>query len=97
LRFVENSGDGPLFAKSCYKRVLDFARTVVTDKRVQPNHAWQLGFKTISSNLGLDHRVVDAIQDHAARTAGEDYGDVSVITMARVVAVIPRIAIGPTD
>lgn len=97
LRFVENSDDGPLFAKGCYKRVLDFVRTVVTDKRVQPNHAWRHRFKTISRNLGLDHRVVDAIQDHAARTAGEDYGDVSVIAMARVVAAIPRIAVGPTD
>jgi hypothetical protein len=38
LRFVENCDDGPLFAKGCYKRVLDFVRTVMTDKRVQPNH-----------------------------------------------------------
>ena len=97
LRFVEASDDGPLFAKGSYKRVVDFVRTVVTDKRVQPNHAWRHRLKTIARNLGLDHRVIDCIQGHAARTAGEDYGDVSVVAMARVVAAIPRIAIGPTD
>jgi integrase len=89
LRFVDDSDNGPLFAKGSYKRVLDFVRTVVTDERVQPNHAWRHRLKTISRNLGLDHRVVDAIQGHAPRTAGEDYGDVSVVAMARVIGAIP--------
>ncbi|MCK1410184.1 site-specific integrase [Bradyrhizobium sp. 76] len=93
LRFVEDSDEGPLFAKGSYKRVVDFVRAVVTDKRVQPNHAWRHRLKTIARNLGLDHRVVDAIQGHAPRTAGEDYGDVSVTAMARVIAAIPRIAV----
>ncbi|WP_316228281.1 hypothetical protein [Bradyrhizobium sp. SZCCHNR1039] len=92
LSFVEESNDGPLFAKGCYKRVLDFVRTVATDERVQPNHAWRHRLKTISRNLGFDVRVVDAIQGHAPRTAGEEYGDVSVIAMARVINSIPRIA-----
>jgi integrase len=91
LRFVEASDDGPLFATSSYKRVLDFVRTVVTDERVQPNHGWRHRLKTIARNLGLDHRVVDAIQGHAPRTAGEDYGDVTVTAMARVIAAIPRV------
>ncbi|MCS3476277.1 integrase [Bradyrhizobium elkanii] len=91
LRFVEESGDGPLFAKGSYKRVVDFVRTVVTDGRVQPNHGWRHRFKTISRNLGMDHRIVDCIQGHAPRTAGEDYGDVSIQAMARAIAAIPRI------
>lgn len=78
LGFVENADDGPLFAKGSYKRVLEFVRKVVTDERVQPNHAWRHRFKTISRNLGMDHRTVDCIQGHAARTSGEDYGDVSI-------------------
>lgn len=94
LRFVEESDEGPLFAKGSYKRVLDFVRTVVTDKRVQPNHGWRHRLKTIARSLGLDHRVVDAIQGHAPRTAGEDYGDVTVTAMARVIAAIPRITTG---
>jgi hypothetical protein len=69
LRFVEASDDGPLFAKGSYKRVVDFVRTVVTDKRVRPNHAWRHRLKTIARDLGLDHRVIDCIQGHAARTA----------------------------
>ncbi|WP_461324047.1 hypothetical protein [Bradyrhizobium diazoefficiens] len=93
LNFVDKSDDGPLFAKGSYKRVLDFVRTVVTDERVQPNHGWRHRLKTIARNLGLDHRVVDAIQGHAPRTAGEDYGDVSVTAMARVIAAIPPIAV----
>jgi integrase len=88
LSFVQNSDDGPLFAKGSYKRVLEFVRTVVTDQRIQPNHAWRHRLKTISRNAGFEHRVVDAIQGHAPRTSGEDYGDVEVIAMARVINVI---------
>jgi integrase len=91
LRFVENAQSGPLFAKGSYKRVVEFVRTVVTDKRVQPNHAWRHRFKTIARTLGLDHRVVDAIQDHASRTAGEDYGDVTLKAMSRLIAAIPQL------
>lgn len=91
LRFVDEADHGPLFAKGSYKRVVQFVRTVVRDERVQPNHAWRHRFKTITRDLGLDHRVVDCIQGHAARTSGEDYGDVSVVAMARVIDAIPRI------
>ncbi|MET4320336.1 hypothetical protein [Bradyrhizobium sp. RT5a] len=93
LDFVDESDDGPLFAKGAYKRVVDFVRTVVTDERVQPNHGWRHRLKTIARNLGLDHRIVDAIQGHAPRTAGEDYGDVTVTAMSRVIAAIPRIVV----
>ncbi|MET4324439.1 integrase [Bradyrhizobium sp. i1.15.2] len=93
LRFVEGSDDGPLFARGSYKRVVDFVRAVVADKRVQPNHAWRHRLKTIARNLGLDHRVVDCIQGHAARTSGEDYGDVTVMAMARVISAIPRVVL----
>ncbi|WP_461356517.1 hypothetical protein [Bradyrhizobium sp. USDA 4454] len=92
LKFVGTSSDGPLFAKGAYERVVAFVRSVVTDDRVQPNHGWRHRLKTIARNLGLDHRVVDAIQGHAPRTSGEDYGDVTVMAMARVIAAIPRIA-----
>jgi hypothetical protein len=64
------------------KRVLEFVRTVVTDERAQPNHAWRHRFKSISRNAGFDPRVVDAIQGHAPRTSGGNYGDVSVEAMA---------------
>jgi integrase len=91
LTFVDASADGPLFAKSGYDRVREFVRSVVTDPNVDPNHGWRHRFKTIGRNLGLDARVVDAIQGHAGRTAGDHYGDVTVIAMSRVIAAIPRI------
>ncbi len=91
LKFVKESTDGPLFAKGSYKRVVDFVRTVVTDPNVQPNHGWRHRYKTICRNLGFDPRVVDAIQGHAPKSASDDYGDVSVVAMARVMAKIPRI------
>ena len=91
LEFVEESDDGPLFAEGCYTQVVALVRTVVTDERVQPNHAWRHRFKTISRDLGFDPRVVDAIQGHAARTSGDDYGDVSVMAMTRVIDSIPKV------
>jgi len=91
LDFVKTSDDGPLFARGSYKRVLDFVRDVVPDERVQPNHAWRHRFKTIGRTKGLDPRVVDAIQGHAPRTAGDDYGDISLGAMARVIDEIPQI------
>ncbi|MET3989486.1 integrase [Bradyrhizobium sp. S3.9.2] len=93
LNFVDQCVDGPLFAKGSYKRVVDFVRTIVTDGRVQPNHAWRHRLKSISRDRGLDPRVVDAIQGHAPRTAGDDYGDVSVTAMARVINAIPWIGL----
>lgn len=90
LDFVAASSDGPLFAKGSYERVVEFVRTIVTDERVQPNHAWRHRLKSIGRDLGLNERVVDAIQGHAPRTAGEDYGDVSVLAMARIIDAIPR-------
>lgn len=95
LKFVAESGDGPLFANGAYNRVVQFVRTVVTDANVAPNHGWRHRLKTIGLNLGLNPRVVDAIQGHASRTAGDDYGDVSVVAMARVIAAIPRIGTLP--
>jgi integrase len=91
LSFVDESGDGPLFATGAYKRVVDFIREVVTDPNVQPNHAWRHRLKTIARDLGFDPRVIDAIQGHAAKTAGDGYGDVSVVAMALVMDKIPSI------
>jgi integrase len=92
LTFVNESGDGPLFAKGSYKRVVDFIREVVTDPNVQPNHGWRHRLKTVARDHGFDPRVIDAIQGHAARTAGEEYGGkVSVVAMALVMERIPRI------
>jgi integrase len=93
LKFVKDSEDGPLFAKGSYERVVKFVREVVTDKNVQPNHGWRHRLKTVGRNLGLDARVMDAIQGHAPTTAGEAYGDVTLVAMSRALAKVPRIKV----
>lgn len=75
-------------------RLREFAREHVTDKNVAPFHGWRHRFKTKGREAGIDPRVLDAIQGHAARTAGDDYGDVTVKAMAAAMAKFPTIEIG---
>ncbi|MGA2494755.1 MAG: DUF6538 domain-containing protein [Roseiarcus sp.] len=59
---------------------------------VDPNHGWRHRMKSVAREHGLDARVVDAIQGHAARTAGEAYGDVTLLAKANAIARFPAIA-----
>lgn len=94
LTFVAESDDGPLFAKGSYERVAAFVRDIVTDPNVQPNHGWRHRFKAVGRDLGLDAYVMDAVQGHAPRTAGDRYGgDVSVVAMARVIDAVPKVMV----
>jgi integrase len=79
---------GPL--QGITNRLGEQARTVVKDPLVKPNHGWRHRFKTVCRNVGIDPRVMDAIQGHAPRTAGDDYGDVTVAAMALALAKFPR-------
>lgn len=56
---------------------------------LQPSHAWRHRFKGQARELGLDMRVTDAIQGHAAKSAADDYGDISLIAKARVIDAMP--------
>jgi len=62
---------------------------VITGK-VAPNHGWRHRFKTTAIEVGMHQRVADAIQDHAARTAGESYGDVTMKAKYDAVRMLPR-------
>jgi integrase len=100
--FASGSKDGHLFLnpakdgdvlgplQGVKNRLAEAARETVTDPRVQPNHGWRHRFKTVARSVGMDGRVVDAIQGHAPRTAGDDYGDVTVAAMALAMAKFPR-------
>ncbi len=102
-RFLEASKNGPLFhggtdpAKYATKAVrissqlaewLRKAGLVPDD--VQPNHAWRHRLKTQCRELGVSDRVADAIQGHAGRTAADDYGDVTIKTMADAIERMPE-------
>lgn len=77
-------------ARSVGNRIGDWLReNNLSPEGVSPNHGWRHRFKTIGRDLGLDPRVVDAIQGHAGRTAGDNYGDVSVKAMKAAVDKIP--------
>ncbi|MHA6345770.1 tyrosine-type recombinase/integrase [Roseivivax sp. CAU 1761] len=56
---------------------------------VQPNHAWRHRFKTVAREVGISDRVADAICGHAGRTAGDNYGDVSIKARARAICQMP--------
>lgn len=103
LEFVARSDDGPIFyansprsgitppAKTVAGRVGGWLRGLkIFAASVQPNHGWRHRFKSVSLELGLDQRICDAIQGHAARTAGERYGDVSLLAKSRLINAMPR-------
>jgi integrase len=77
-------------ADGVYKRILTMVRGVVTDPRVQPNHAWRYTFKTYGSDAGLPDLPIDAICGHAARTQGEAYRGITVKKRLEVMAAFPR-------
>lgn len=105
LAFVEASLAGPLFyrvdpsrkgtthpSKTVSGRISQWLRTLdIVADGVDPNHGWRHRFKTVGREAGIEGRVLDAIQGHAARTAGDAYGDVTLKTKATQLARLPRI------
>jgi len=100
--FVHNANPGPLFHNGTdpdyYQRkseqaagqLRDWLReNELTPKGLQPNHAWRHRFKTLSRELGISDRVVDAIQGHAGKSAGDNYGDVTLKTRADAIRKLP--------
>lgn len=102
LSFAQGSKSGHLFLslepgeevkkklRTLKNRLTTFARSVVTDTNVQPNHGWRHTFKTVGLEAGIEGRVLDALQGHAPRTEGETYGDVTVKAKARAIERFPR-------
>jgi hypothetical protein len=48
-------------------------------------------FKTLGMGCDIPTRILDAIQGHAARTAGDGYGDVTVKAMALATEKVPKV------
>ncbi|MGR7996726.1 DUF6538 domain-containing protein [Xanthobacter sp. ZOL 2024] len=103
--FVRSSSEGHLFLnvpvvtteervtgqrRTVKNRVTEFAREVVKDPNVQPNHGWRHRFKTIARNVGMDPGVRDAIQGHDSGSVAESYGDVTVDAKVAAIAKLPR-------
>lgn len=65
----------------------------LTPAGVQPNHAWRHRFKTLTIDLALDPRVVEAIQGHAGRTAADGYGEVSLKARYAAIKQLPAYSV----
>nr|WP_162479018.1 DUF6538 domain-containing protein [Bradyrhizobium sp.]CUT16546.1 Integrase CDS [Bradyrhizobium sp.] len=62
----------------------------IKDPTVAPNHAWRHRFKTVARKVKMDREVRDAIQGHAPRTEGEDYGEVPPDVMLPEILKYPK-------
>jgi integrase len=89
--FLPPSGDTLTQLRSLKNRLAEFVRRVVPDPNVAPMHGFRHRFKTVGMDAGVSTRVLDAIQGHAGRTAGDGYGDVTVKAMAMAMERIPRV------
>lgn len=99
LDFVRAAGAGALFydaeksrsgkqhpSKMVAGRVGTWVRSLgLIGEGVDPSHGWRHRFKTVGREAEISDRVLDAIQGHAGRTAGDDYGDVSLKTRAAAI------------
>jgi integrase len=105
--FVKQAASGPLFhrakrsdgylsaARTTAGRVSDWLqKRGLVPEGVQPSHGWRHRFKTLGRELGLSDRVIDAIQGHAGRTAGDGYGDVTLAAKIRVIDALPEYDLG---
>ncbi|KLK94142.1 hypothetical protein AA309_05375 [Microvirga vignae] len=96
--FVEQSSHGPLFLtpgkggevlgplQGLKNRLAEFARAVVPDPNVAPNHGWRHRFKTVGMEAGIPPRILDAIQGQAPRSVADSYGDVTLKTIAAAIS-----------
>lgn len=66
------------------------ARNELTTKGVAPNHGWRHHFKTFAREARIEDRVIDGITGHASKTAGDHYGDVTLLTMINAIESLPR-------
>lgn len=102
LEFVKSSKSGHLFItvghdgdplrplQGLVNRLAEFARQVINDPNVQPNHGWRHRFKTAARDVAMYAGVRDAIQGHASWSVAESYGSVSMRAKVAAIGKLPR-------
>jgi integrase len=62
----------------------------VTDKEIQPNHAWRHTFKARALRFGMREHIVDAICGHAPASVGRSYSTPTLADKAAELRKFPR-------
>jgi integrase len=93
--FLRPATDGDVLGpwQGVKNRLQEFARAIVTDRNVAPNHGWRHRFKTVGMEAGIPPRILDAIQGQAPATVADSYGEVTLRTMADGMAKVPWIEV----
>jgi integrase len=93
--FLTPAADGDVLGplQGLKNRLAEFARTIVSDPNVAPNHGWRHRFKTVGMEAGIAPRILDAIQGQAPRSVGDSYGDVTLKTIAAAINKLPAFEI----
>lgn len=78
-------------SRTLQNRIREWAKNLrLVPDGVNPFHGWRHRFKTVGRELGIDTIVLDAIQGHARRSAGDNYGDITLKAKHRAIAMLPR-------
>jgi integrase len=65
------------------EHLADWVRSLgVTDRELQPNHAWRHTFKQIADRAGITERMSDYITGHKQKHVGATYGAPTLLDMA---------------
>lgn len=87
----------PTYA-SVGNKLAEWVRSLgIKDPLVAPSHGWRHRFKTVARKVRMDAEVRDAIQGHAPRTEGEDYGEVPPEVMLHELLKMPRYRVTAAD
>ena len=63
----------------------------ITDREVQPNHAWRHRFATIAREADIPPEYSDVLKGHEDGRAAASYGETSVAVLFREISKIPKI------
>lgn len=93
--FLRPSGEGEGHARSAWRtvknKVTEFVREVISDPRVQPNHAWRHRLETLARDLEFREDVTNFITGHTMPgQVRADYGDKTIKAMAAALDRLPR-------